>query len=89
VEFEWDEAKRASNIEKHGLDFLRGVRVFDGATLIEPAITVGGETRFAATGMVDGRLVTVIFTERGTARRIISVRRARHGEGRRYQALHG
>ncbi|MDP8909407.1 MAG: BrnT family toxin [Chloroflexota bacterium] len=29
-EFEWDAAKRLSNLGKHGIDFLRARAVFDG-----------------------------------------------------------
>ena len=30
VGFEWDEAKRRANVAKHGLDFLRVTRIFEG-----------------------------------------------------------
>jgi uncharacterized DUF497 family protein len=30
MNFEWDEVKRRSNIEKHGIDFIRARHVFDG-----------------------------------------------------------
>ena len=64
LEFEWDEAKRATNIAKHGIDFLRAI------------------------GIVQGVHVAVVFTLRGSAIRIISARRARHGEREQHQALH-
>lgn len=32
-EFEWDEAKRQANIEKHGIDFEDAIYVFEGVTL--------------------------------------------------------
>ncbi len=31
--FEWDRAKREVNLRKHGLDFLKAVRVFEGPVL--------------------------------------------------------
>ncbi len=30
MEFEWDEAKRQSNIEKHGIDFAEAVAIYEG-----------------------------------------------------------
>jgi uncharacterized DUF497 family protein len=30
MEFEWDPNKRAANLAKHGLDFIKGVELFDG-----------------------------------------------------------
>lgn len=32
MEFAWSEAKRASNIKAHGLDFLDAQSVFEGMT---------------------------------------------------------
>jgi len=32
MKFEWDEAKRKSNIKKHGFDFVDAEKVFNGAT---------------------------------------------------------
>ncbi len=29
MKFEWDEAKRQSNLQKHGIDFRAAVRLFD------------------------------------------------------------
>jgi len=43
-----------------------------------------GEDRFLATGMIEGRLVTVVFTERGERTRIISARKANTDERRKY-----
>jgi uncharacterized DUF497 family protein len=43
-----------------------------------------GEDRFLATGMIEGRLVTVVFTERGEKIRIISARKANTDERRKY-----
>jgi uncharacterized protein (DUF4415 family) len=41
---------------------------------------VGGEEREIATGLIDDCYVTVVFTRRASVIRIISLRRARHGE---------
>jgi len=34
MDFEWDEAKRLANLEKHGVDFLRAQMLFDGRPVI-------------------------------------------------------
>jgi uncharacterized protein len=89
MEFEWDEAKRQTNLNKHGLDFVRADLLFEGNHLIGPAKMVGGEQRWMATGIIQDGYATVIFTRRNEIIRIISFRRARDGEKRRYQALFG
>ncbi len=89
MQFEFDEAKRLSNIAKHDLDFLDADILFAGPMLIGPARAVGGEDRWMAVGMIEDVHVTVIFTRRGTVIRLISMRRARDDERKRHQALHG
>ena len=76
--FEWDEAKRQSNIEKHGIDFADAVKIFDDFVHTVPNDKVDyGEERLVSTGMLDGREITVIHTRREDNIRIISARRAR------------
>ena len=90
MDFEWDENKRRSIIEKHGLDFRDAPQLFDESHVKADAKPgSGGEERFLATGISNEKYVTVIYTERGGATRIISFRRAWKNEQRRYQALHG
>ena len=88
MEFEWDEAKRESNIVKHDVDFLRAQALFDGRRVITAASPRSDEKRYATTGEIDGRFYTAIWTWRGTAVRFISARKARHEEKQRYLALH-
>jgi hypothetical protein len=85
--FEWDEAKRLGNIEKHGIDFIRAQRIFDGPVLVRQ-LPYGREDRWIAIGLVDGREIAVVYTFRGEAIRIISARRARRNERQAYQASH-
>jgi uncharacterized protein len=88
MEFEWDEAKSQSNLEKHGIDFNQSEAMFDGrATVTFPANSVG-EARSATTGEIDELLYTAIWTRRGDAIRIISVRRARDAERRKYRSAY-
>ncbi len=85
-----DEAKRASNIQKHGFDVGDADLIFEGDVVVTPARSVGDEVRQMAVGTMLGGHVTLIFTERGDGViRCISLRRARPDERRKYQALHG
>lgn len=88
MEFEWDEAKRISNIRKHSLDFQEATELFDGRSKVEAKSAYAHEERFKTTGLLDGELVTVIWTKRAERIRIISARRARDGERRAYRALY-
>jgi uncharacterized DUF497 family protein len=79
-EFEWDEDKRLSNIEKHDVDFGDAVEIFDGRLTATKETDYPDEDRFVTIGRLDHRTIAVIWTQRGSARRIISVRRARKKE---------
>lgn len=90
MEFEWDEGKSRSNLEKHGVDFDRGRLLFDGRPRLEHEARASiDEIRFATTGIIGGDFYTAIWTLRGEAIRLISVRRARDAEKRQYVAVHG
>jgi uncharacterized protein len=89
MSFEWDERKRRSNLDKHSLDFLDVSAVFEGPHIMVPTAYRGGEERFHAIGLIEGRWVTVVFTFRSEAIRVISFRRARHEERQTYQELYG
>ena len=87
--FEWDEAKRHTNLAKHGLDFLDADLVLEGPHLLTEARTVDGEVRHLAIGRIAGRHVAMIFTERDGAIRVISLRKARQREREQHQAAFG
>lgn len=89
MDFEWDEEKRLHNIAKHGIDFVDASLLFGSPYLVGPGNTVDGEQRWLATGMIDEIYVTAVFTRRGPLIRIISMRRARHGERKKYQEIFG
>ena len=84
MEFEWDPRKAARNKEKHGVSFEDAVGVFSGPVLTERSDRKG-EKRWIAVGRLKGRLVTVVYTRRGEAIRIISARRARANEREWYR----
>lgn len=79
---DFDPDKDAINQAKHGVSLAFGVRVFeDAGHVVLPSFRpVDGEDRYKAVGMVEGRLWTTVFAERGEALRLISVRRSNAGE---------
>ena len=86
--FEWHEAKRLSNIARHGLDFVDADLLFGGPLIVGNAKTVSGEPRKMVTGLIGDAYVTAIYTVRDNSIRMISLRRARDEERGRHQALH-
>ena len=88
MHYEWDERKRLSNIEKHGLDFFDVGAVFEFQYVKVPSAR-SSEERLLAIGTIEGRYVTVVYTMRGEVIRIISFRRARYEERDAYQKLYG
>lgn len=83
--YEWDEAKRAANLAKHGADF-GAISGFDWAIayLVRDVRRAYGEERMVAYAPISGRLHAVTFTIRDDVRRIISLRKA----NRREQAIY-
>jgi uncharacterized DUF497 family protein len=88
MRFEWDERKRESNLEKHGLDFLDAELIFRGALYSYPSERQS-EARWTTVGLLEGREVALVWTARGDAIRLISFRRARREERRQFRQLHG
>lgn len=85
MQYEWDEAKRRSNIQKHGIDFIGIEAVFAGktATIMNDRFDYG-ESRFITVGLLSGRVVVIAHTETQEVIRIISVRKATKNEEASY-----
>lgn len=85
MRFEWDEAKRRSNIQKHGIDFVGIEKAFAGATVtvLDDRFDYG-EPRFFTLALLSGRVVVIAHTETQEAIRIISVRKATKNEEASY-----
>jgi uncharacterized DUF497 family protein len=85
-EFEWDDAKAAANLARHGVSFEAARRAFDDPHTIGRADSREdyGEERYILLGMANDRLLHVTYTLREERIRIISVRRAEPHERRRY-----
>ena len=86
LDFEWDEAKAAANLAKHGIGFSTAELIFRTRLFIEFDVTRAGdgEGRFKRIGLVGTRLLTVVFTLRGGRIRLISLRPANAGERVKY-----
>lgn len=80
MRFEFDPTKSASNKAKHGIDFFEAQALWQDDGLVEAPVPSEVEMRFLAIGRLDGKSWTAVFTLRGEAVRIISVRRARKEE---------
>ncbi|MBP7392707.1 MAG: BrnT family toxin [Zoogloea sp.] len=81
MRIEFDTEKRDKTLLERGLDFACAGEVFAGATVtLEDARQNYGEVRFITVGTLDGRMVVLVWTPRGEARRIISMRKANERE---------
>jgi uncharacterized DUF497 family protein len=85
--FEWDERRRTANLTKHGIDFERAKLIFDGPTLEGPDDRQKyGEQRIGAYGVAEGEVLFIVYTWRGSSRRLISARKAGTDERETYSA---
>lgn len=85
MDIEYPPAKRDATLAERGLDMARAAEIFGGATLtVEDDREDYGETRLITIGFLDGRMVVTVWTRRGAARRIISLRKANEREQKAY-----
>ena len=81
VKIAWDEAKRRTNLRKHGFDFADAEDVFAGLTCtIEDLRFDYGERRFVTFGMLRDTVVVIAHTETSREIRVISMRKATRHE---------
>jgi uncharacterized DUF497 family protein len=81
----WTEAKRSSNLVKHGVDLAIAERFdFVTAVIIEDDSEPYGEQREVAIGWIDDGLYVYVYTLRGDEDHAISLRKANPRERRRY-----
>jgi uncharacterized protein len=85
MEYEWDEAKRLTNLRKHGINFIDVPAVFDSNIVtVEDDRYDYGEQRFVTFGLLQERVIAVVHTEQEDCIRIISARKATKYEQRTY-----
>lgn len=83
-DFEWDENKKNNNLDKHGIDFLDAIEIFNDLNRIEFENNRQGETRIQTVGKVHDVVLFLVYTLRGRTKRIISVRKASKNEREAY-----
>jgi uncharacterized protein len=80
MNFEWDEAKAANNLRKHGVSFAFATTAFEDSCAIEKIDDREdyGEERIILTGYgtddMSGILLTITYTLRDEIHRLISAR---------------
>ena len=80
-----DPAKREATLRERGLDFADAAEVFAGKCLHAPDDRRDyGELRIITVGLLRGRMVIVVWTPRGNARHVISMRKANDREKARF-----
>lgn len=88
MRFEWDPAKAAANLDKHGVSFEEGATVFRdpfSATDQDPDHSLD-EERFITFGVsISGRLLVVAHADRDDTIRIITARPATPAERKIYE----
>jgi uncharacterized protein len=81
VNISFDPAKRRANLEKHGLDFADVAQIFKGPLYtVEDDRYEYGELRFQTYGLMNDRLVTIVWTSANAGIRIISMRKCNERE---------
>ena len=76
MQFEFDEKKSESNLDKHGIDFVEAQDLWADVYMVQARLDYGGERRWAAIARLADGLWTAVYTMRGQRVRLISVRRA-------------
>jgi hypothetical protein len=85
MKIEFDQSKRDKTFRERGLDFARATEVFSGVTVtVADTRQDYGEPRWITVGLLDERTVVSVWTPRGEARRIISMRYANEREIAKY-----
>ena len=88
MRFEWDAAKAAASLLKHGVGFDEATTVFGDARSVSGRDLEhsAGEARFVTLGLSShGRVLVVCHTDRGSVVRIITARTATRKEKRVYE----
>ncbi len=88
LSFKWDEEKAKANLKKHRVGFDEATTVFTdpfSMTIHDPDHSAD-EQRYIAIGSSDkGRVLVMVYIERGSTIRIISCRKATPSERKRYE----
>ena len=86
MRFEWDDKKNKTNISVHEIDFCDAHLIFEHPMLIKADTRKDyGEERLVGLGELYGAVIVIVFTKRGSAVRVISIRRANRNERKIYE----
>ncbi len=83
---QWDPAKAAENLKKHGVDFADAATALDDDLAITIVDDHPREERFASVAMdALGRILLIVYSWRDNQVRLISARKATRSERRQYE----
>ena len=87
MKYIWDRQKNETNVKKHELDFADAYKVFESPMLVDlDKREEYGEDRWIGIGLMENRVVVVVFTEPNEDTiRIISFRKATLSEKENYE----
>ncbi|OQP84207.1 hypothetical protein BTR14_20615 [Rhizobium rhizosphaerae] len=86
MQITFDPAKRDKTLLERGLDFAAAAEVFAGRTYDREDDRMDyGEVRIITVGRLAGRMVVVVWTQRGEARHVFSMRKANDRERAAYE----
>jgi len=84
----WNESKRRLNINKHGLDFVGCDAIWDHFTVTrEDKRQYYGEERLVCFGLLEAKVVVLVYTERAQGPHVISLRKAEKHEANYYRQV--
>jgi len=84
MDFEFDPAKSAANLKKHGIDFIGAQALWSDPDRLEIPTRSLDEPRTQVIGRIGDMVWSAFITMRGDRIRIISARRARNEENAAY-----
>ena len=85
MKISFDPAKRDWTLLQRGLDFVEAAMVFAAPVYEKEDLRFDyGEMRIITVGHLRGRMVIVVWTPRGPARHVISMRKANEREEKAY-----
>lgn len=90
MKYIWDRQKNETNVKKHELDFADAYKVFESPMLVDlDKREEYGKDRWIGVGLMENRVVVVVFTEPDEDTiRIISFRKATLSEREYYEQEH-
>ena len=86
MEFEFDAAKSAANLRKHGISFDEALALWRDTDLVDVPARTEDEPRFLVVGKLADKHWSAIITYRSDRIRLISVRRSREEEVEIYES---